>query len=1806
MAHPTNQTDWNKYYSATNISATTSLELSTSTSSVTFGDRHDVTLNTGESNAAVDSTYAPSIVVNTSTGVMYAVYASTEFVNANGLSSYYNIAMRTSTDGGATWGARVDVTTNTSTFSYNPVVALDSSGNVYVVYRSREKFASAYNIALRKSTDGGATWGARVDVTTNTTSNVNSYNPAIALDSSNNWYVTYYSTEFNSTYSNIALRKSTDGGATWGARVDVTASTGVDSFQPTIAIDSSNNLYVTYYSKEFNSSFTNIAFRTSTNGGTTWGTRKDVTTNTTLDSLNPAIVLGSSNNLYVAYYSKEYNSTYYNIAMRTSTNGGATWGARRDVTTNTTVSSFNPAIAINSAFGHLYAVYYSKEYSSVTNNIAIKSAGIGNYAASGNLVSSPFDTLDSRNTIGELSWNEGASLPANTTVTVSLRTASSSAGLSSASWSDFTNATTNCTKSSITVTCPLAAMPAGLTDGANDEWWQYKVAFTGGFNTPNVSQVSVKYIINAPPQIQGVTAVQSSSTNDVMITYAVLDTDTDSDTDSIGFVSSTFQYCNSDGSNCQDITSQMAVGNTSVSVNSSTYTTTTATWTPAGAFLNINNAAAMIKVTANDHQPTNNTAVATSAPFVLDTATPSVGAIMIDASLSPALLTFSVTDSSTIEMKISLNSDLAGANWQPYTTTTPIALATDPDTVYLQFRDSHNNTSSISSATTIETPTRVMIQDISNVKDGATDYRLFVAWKVVANPTNGFGSYKIYRSTDQVDWTLIKTETTRTSNFYTDSSVSVDTVYYYRVVTLDSVGNVSYFSSTLSGNPNGTQDRDEGGGASAVAAIPTITNVATSSVSQNSVLITWNTDVLSDSAVMYGTDSSTLSNTVSVSTMLDNSSSVGNHQVSLMGLAPNTTYYFKVLSTNVDGVVVSSTNDGLGFTFSTLNGTTISGVSNPQVNNNSAIIRWDTTDSASEYVVYSTSSNFTTSLTAGSPGPYTSHSVTLTGLSAATNYFYYVYSVYNNVTSSDKNIINGNVEYYRFKTTNDISLPTITSITESPLVNTTTITWVTNKPADSQIIYGTSTNFGSTTTLDSVLTVQHSVTITSLSANTLYYYKIRSTDANGILGESAVDRTFTTHAGNDVTAPVISDVATSSVTLTGATITWTTDEIANHLVDYGTSNAYGYLAGDPSDFSGTSHSVNLINLTGNTLYYFRVRSQDATGNTATSTQFTFTTVPDTTNPIIANVTTAVVNQDSAVITWNTNEPATSELDYGTDTSSLSSINSTSTLETTHSITLTGLTKDTAYYYLVRSADASNNIASNDNSGAYYTFTTLKTPGDTITIIGGGGGGSIAVDKTAPTLSNLIVTGVGPDIATVEWTTDEESNSFVRFGGSTSYGHIAGNDLEKATKHSVQLNNLGPSFNYHLKAVSYDASGNMGESKDVTFTTLNENGAVATSTQSGPEPADNYLIARLKTASKDMIGSILEALNSNPSLKDVSESTFVKALTEMTDKVVLAPSIVGIKPQVEVKGTTAIITWSTDKESTTAVSYAKEYEYKDSDPTPYTNTSVNADEFSTTHHIELDSLDPGTTYHFQVSSKGTIGPEAKSKDYIFQTSSVLPTISEVKVQKAKESAATISWKTNVPTDAILEYTNLKTKTTLSQGDTALLTNHEFTVKNLEGSTSYIVIIKATDEFKNQVLSLPIKFSTIVDQIPPVISKLSSDSTLYPGKNSKVQTIISWETDEPATSQLFYQEGVQANSAVVALPIDTSLNTRHIIVATKFSPGAVYKYWVESTDSSGNTSKSETFSLLAPQAKETIVDIIIKNFEGVFGWTKNVGI
>ncbi|MFA5810231.1 MAG: Ig-like domain-containing protein, partial [Thermoleophilia bacterium] len=102
----------------------------------------------------------------------------------------------------------------------------------------------------------------------------------------------------------------------------------------------------------------------------------------------------------------------------------------------------------------------------------------------------------------------------------------------------------------------------------------------------------------------------------------------------------------------------------------------------------------------------------------------------------------------------------------------------------------------------------------------------------------------------------------------------------------------------------------------------------------------------------------------------------------------------------------------------------------------------------------------------------------------------------------------------------------------------------------------------------------------------------------------------------DTTPPTISSVLASNITSSGATITWSTNEAADSQVEYGLTTAYGSQTTLNATVV-TSHSVVVSGLSANTTYNYRVKSKDAAGNLALSSNFTFTTASSSAGVITA-------------------------------------------------------------------------------------------------------------------------------------------------------------------------------------------------------------------------------------------------------------------------------------------------------------------------------------------------------------------------------------------------------------------------------------------------------------------------------------------------------------------------------------------------------------------------------------------------------------
>jgi hypothetical protein len=280
----------------------------------------------------------------------------------------------------------------------------------------------------------------------------------------------------------------------------------------------------------------------------------------------------------------------------------------------------------------------------------------------------------------------------------------------------------------------------------------------------------------------------------------------------------------------------------------------------------------------------------------------------------------------------------------------------------------------------------------------------------------------------------------------------------------------------------------------------------------------------------------------------------------------------------------------------------------------------------------------------------------------------------------------------------DTTPPVLSGITLSDITqNSAKITWITDEPSSSKVGYGlTGWDHSAENT---TMTLSHSLVITGLTANTTYHYGVMSTDASGNTATSG-DFTFKTSTQpTDTTPPVISNIRVSSITQNSAKVTWTTDELSNSKVGYGLT---GWDRNMQDATMVVSHSLTITGLAADTTYHYGVMSTDASGNTATSSDFTFKTAApptDTTPPVISNIRVSRITRSSAVITWTTNETSTTGVDYGTTANYGGTVTGVS--GTSHTVTLSGLNRYTRYNYRVRSTDAAGNTATSRNA----TFTT---------------------------------------------------------------------------------------------------------------------------------------------------------------------------------------------------------------------------------------------------------------------------------------------------------------------------------------------------------------------------------------------------------------------------------------------------------------------------------------------------------------------
>ena len=476
-----------------------------------------------------------------------------------------------------------------------------------------------------------------------------------------------------------------------------------------------------------------------------------------------------------------------------------------------------------------------------------------------------------------------------------------------------------------------------------------------------------------------------------------------------------------------------------------------------------------------------------------------------------------------------------------------------------------------------------------------------------------------------------------------------------------------------------------------------------------------------------------------------------------------------------------------------------------------------------------------------------------------------------------------------------------------------------------------------------------------------------------------------------------------------------------------------------------------------------------------------------------------------------------------------------------------LTQSTKYSYKVRAVDDAGSLS-------LFSAVVIRSPEG---------------KYTAPPTAGGVPTSVsGSTTATISWTTSRTSFGTVEYGKTISYGSASTETI--ATKsHVVKVTGLAPGVTYHYRVQSLDDSSMVDYDRVDAYST-------------------DYSFTTLNTASITGI-----------SVTDIGLDS-------------------------------AVITWKTSSLATSKVEYGLTLDYGKS-------IDVSSSASESAHTTRISGLTHSTIYHFRVRGTTSDADDIFSQDNTFQTT-IFPKVTALVMNTDQDAAGTtvvLAWSTNVPTTAEIVYQaaevdkiqaqSLKLKVTsedlqkMTQIQLAavpvipkgqqqiiysgeLLDKHIQRISGLSDGSIYIFTIRGRDEKGNQAISDPIRYVTGADTRPPNLQNVIIETPMNGvGADAKAQIIISWETDEPANSQVLWGAGT-GSEYPQASEKETALTTKHVVVLRDLLPTSSYHLKIMSADKTGNMVESKDTVVVTPSSQQAAFDIIIKNLEDVFGFLK----
>lgn len=279
------------------------------------------------------------------------------------------------------------------------------------------------------------------------------------------------------------------------------------------------------------------------------------------------------------------------------------------------------------------------------------------------------------------------------------------------------------------------------------------------------------------------------------------------------------------------------------------------------------------------------------------------------------------------------------------------------------------------------------------------------------------------------------------------------------------------------------------------------------------------------------------------------------------------------------------------------------------------------------------------------------------------------------------------------------------------------------------------------------------------------------------------------NCGTPQSSLVISNIQVFNITTSTALVTWNTNLPASTIIQYGLANGQYGLGQQNDQTLVTTHTALLVGLPNDTDIHYRLQAGTQNGEFVISPNNVFRTLAPgapVQNLVISNVQAILITDTTAVITWDTNLPSNSIVDFGIS-NAYGFGASNNPFVTSHLVNLSGLTPDMLYHYRVTSQTASTTASSGD-----FTFRTT-------------------IDSLAPA-NPVNFVAVGDYYRNLlTWTNPNDADfSHVRILARTDRYPNGPNDgvlVYQGNAQSTTHASLTPGTTYYYTNFAYDARGN---------------------------------------------------------------------------------------------------------------------------------------------------------------------------------------------------------------------------------------------------------------------------------------------------------------------------------------------------------------------------------------------------------------